>query len=74
MDHRIEITLSARKYRTTYQGERIGEFRVLECDAARWLKADRGAVDLRDPDHLPQRSTGNARINRLARRSHRRRE
>jgi hypothetical protein len=30
MEHRIEIA-------ATYRGERIGEFRGPECDAARWL-------------------------------------
>ena len=38
-EHRIEITPSGRKYRAAYQGEPIGEWRVPECDAARWLIA-----------------------------------
>jgi hypothetical protein len=55
MEHRIEIALARRWYGSSwvghghyfanYQGERIGEWRVPECEAARWLKANRGAVD-----------------------------
>jgi hypothetical protein len=40
MDHRIEIAAVKHKYAVTYRGERIGEFRVPECDAARWLLAN----------------------------------
>ena len=45
MDHHIEITLAARKYHTTYHGGHIGDFKQPETEAARWLKANRGAVD-----------------------------
>jgi hypothetical protein len=38
--HRIEIAPVKHKYAATYRGERIGEFRVPECDAARWLLAN----------------------------------
>ena len=38
MDHDLEITLSARKYATTYHGEHIGDFKSPETEAARWLK------------------------------------
>jgi hypothetical protein len=41
----IEITLAARKYATTHHGEHIGDFKQPETEAARWLKANRGAVD-----------------------------
>ena len=40
MEHRIEIAAVKHKYAVSYQGERIGEFRVPECDAARWLLAN----------------------------------
>jgi hypothetical protein len=40
LEHRIEITAVKHKYAAAYQGERIGEFRVPECDAARWLLAN----------------------------------
>jgi hypothetical protein len=40
MEHRIEIAAVKHKYAASYQGERIGEFRVPECDAARWLLAN----------------------------------
>ena len=39
MEHRIEIAAVKHKYAVSYQSERIGEFRVPECDAARWLLA-----------------------------------
>jgi hypothetical protein len=39
MEHRIEITPAKHKYAAAYQGEKIGEFRVPECDSARWLVA-----------------------------------
>jgi hypothetical protein len=45
MEHSIEITLSARKYATTYHGDHIGDFKQPATEAARWLKANRGAVD-----------------------------
>ena len=45
MDHHLEITFSARKYATTYRGEHIGDFKSPETEAARWLKANRGAVN-----------------------------
>jgi hypothetical protein len=55
MEHRIEIAWARRwncsswvghgSYNADYQGERIGEWRVVECDAARWLKANAGGVD-----------------------------
>jgi len=40
MEHRIEIAAVKHKYAATYRDERIGEFRVPECDAARWLLAN----------------------------------
>ena len=40
MDHRIDITPAKLRYAAVYQGEKIGEFRVPECDAARWLLAE----------------------------------
>jgi hypothetical protein len=40
MNHRIEITLSARKYAATYRGEHIGDFKSPETEAARWLLAN----------------------------------
>ncbi len=39
MEHLIEITAVKHKYTATYRDERIGEFRVPECDAARYLLA-----------------------------------
>src|SRR5271170_2065413 len=44
MNHRIEITLSARKYATTYHGEHIGDFKSPETEAARYLLAHGLAV------------------------------
>ena len=54
--HRIEISSARRRSGSggwtghgssyaEYQGERIGEFRVPECDAARWLLANGKAVE-----------------------------
>ena len=40
MQHRIEIAAVKHKYAASYLGERIGEWRVPECDAARWLLAN----------------------------------
>src|SRR5271170_1543365 len=40
MEHRIEIVAVKHKYAAAYLGERMGEFRVPECDAARWLLAN----------------------------------
>ena len=45
MNYCIEITLSARKYATTYDGEHLGDFKQPETEAARWLKANRGAAN-----------------------------
>ena len=45
INHCIEITPSARKYATTYHGEHIGDFKSPETEAARWLKANRGAAN-----------------------------
>ncbi len=55
MEHRIEIAWARRwngaawvghgHYYAEHQGKRIGEWRVPECDGARWLKANRGALD-----------------------------
>ena len=55
MEHRIEITPARRwngsswvghgTYYASHEGQRIGEWRVPECDAARWLKANLGAAD-----------------------------
>ena len=40
MDHLIEIAAVKHKHAATYRGEHIGEWRVPECDAARWLLAN----------------------------------
>jgi hypothetical protein len=40
MEHRIEIAAVKLKYAVTYRGEKIGEWRVPECDSARWLLAN----------------------------------
>jgi hypothetical protein len=41
MQHFVEITrVRPGAYAADYQGERIGEWRVPECDAARWLLAN----------------------------------
>jgi hypothetical protein len=55
VEHRIEITPARRwngsawgghgSYYAEHEGQRIGEWRVPECDAARWLKANLGAAD-----------------------------
>jgi hypothetical protein len=55
MEYQIEITPARRwngsswvghgSYYASHEGQRIGEWRVPECDAARWLKANRGAAD-----------------------------
>ena len=40
MEHRIDITrVTHGAYGVDYQGERIGQWRVPSCDAARWLIA-----------------------------------
>jgi hypothetical protein len=49
MIHSIEITRASHSaYAADYRGERIGQWRVPECDAARWLlangKADRSDI------------------------------
>jgi hypothetical protein len=54
MEHRIEIVSARRQsgnrrigqgsYFANYKGEPIGEFRVPECDAARWLLANGHAL------------------------------
>ena len=40
IDHLIEVAAAKHKYAATYRGEHIGEWRVPECDAARWLLAN----------------------------------
>jgi hypothetical protein len=55
VEYRIEITPARRwngsawvghgTYYAEHEGQRIGEWRVPECDAARWLKANIGAAD-----------------------------
>jgi hypothetical protein len=46
MNHRIDIQLlRPGRYRASFLGEPIGEWRVPECDAARWLIAYGAALD-----------------------------
>jgi hypothetical protein len=80
MEHRIEIVSARRQsgnrwigqgtYFADYQGQRIGEFRVPERDAARWLLANGHALP---DDRLVTCRNGRPRAvwaGRMARRSH----